>query len=104
MAKKSSGKKAGPYISSSRAKKMPGRTVKVGGTVVMKKKGKKPIAFKKGGLHATLGVSQDSKIPAKKMSAALGGKYGTKAKKEALFAKNVLSKGRRTAMSRRRMK
>jgi hypothetical protein len=61
---------------------------------VIKKKGKTPIAFKKGGLHASLHVPQDKKIPAKKKAAALKGKYGAKAKRQALFAKNVLSKSK----------
>jgi hypothetical protein len=82
--------KAGPFVSTARAKKTPGKTVKVGGTEVLKKPGKKPIAFKKGGLHATLGVAQGKKIPAAKMSAALAGKHGAKAKKQAEFARNVL--------------
>lgn len=60
-------------------------------TVTLKKAGKKPITFKKGGLHASLGVSQSKKIPATKMAAAAAGKDGAKAKKQALFAKNVLT-------------
>lgn len=51
---------------------------------------KKPIKFKKGALHAELGVQQGKKIPAKKMAAAASGKLGPKAKKRAIFAKNVL--------------
>jgi len=62
------------------------------GTVetIPKRRGKKKITFKAGGLHRILGVPQGTKIPAAKMRAALAGKYGAKAKKEALFAKNVL--------------
>lgn len=52
--------------------------------------GKKPITFHKGGLHESLGVKQGEKIPASKISAALSGKEGTKAKMQALFMKNVL--------------
>ncbi len=59
-------------------------------SISMKKKGQKKITFKAGGLHRKLGVPQGTKIPASKMAAALAGKYGAKAKKEALFAKNVL--------------
>lgn len=55
------------------------------------KKGQKPITFKEGGLHKSLGVPQGKKIPASKMQAALGGAYGAKAKKQAQFAKNVLT-------------
>lgn len=94
--------KAGPYIQTARAKKTPGKTVRVGGTQVIKAPGKKPIAFKKGSLHQALGVPQGKKIPASKMAAAAAGKYGSEAKKKALFAKNVLAKGQRTARKRRK--
>lgn len=60
-------------------------------TVTLRKKGKKPIKFKEGGLHASLDVSSSKKIPTKKFKAALSGKYGEKAKKQALFKKNVLT-------------
>jgi len=67
------------------------KTPKVGQKVTIKPKkaGQKPITYKKGGLHASLGVPQGKKIPAGKMKAALAGKYGVKAKKEAELAKNV---------------
>lgn len=94
--------KAGPYIETARAKKMPGKTVRTGGTIVMKEKGKKPISFKKGGLHAALGVAQSKDIPISKMAAAIAGKFGEAVKKKALFAKNVLTKGRKTAAKRKR--
>lgn len=55
------------------------------------KKGQKPISFKEGGLHASTGTPQGKKIPAKKMQAALSGKLGGKAQKQAQFAKNVLT-------------
>jgi hypothetical protein len=54
------------------------------------KAGHKAITFDKGGLHKSLGISQNKKIPAAKKEAALEGKYGPKAKKQAQFAKNVL--------------
>lgn len=54
------------------------------------KKGQKSITFEKGGLHKSTNTPQSEKIPASKMSAALSGSYGTKAKKQAQFAKNVL--------------
>lgn len=95
--KKTPTPKEGPYIQTKRAKKTPGRTVRTGGTVVMKEKGKKPLAFKKDTLHEDLGVAPGEKIPASKMAAALAGKYGPKVRKRALFAKNVLAKGRQTA-------
>lgn len=52
--------------------------------------GKKPITFKRGGLHASTHTPMNEKIPASKRKAALAGKYGPKAKKQAQFAKNVL--------------
>ena len=64
-----------------------------GKTVVMKAPGKKPIKFKEGGLHRSTGTPQDKKIPAAKMQKALSGGYGPKAKKQAMFAKNVLKGG-----------
>ncbi len=71
-----------------------GNTVKapkVGQKVTLKAKaGQKKISYTKGGLHESLGVAQGKKIPAGKMKAALAGKYGAKAKKEAQFKKNVL--------------
>jgi len=68
--------------------------LKVGTKETISKKGEKPITFHAGGLHQTLGVPQGTKIPKEKMQQALNGLYGTKAKKEAEFAKNVL-KGRK---------
>ena len=97
MAIKRKTPKAGPYVNTVRAKKTPGKSVKTGGTVVIKSRGKKPLAFKKGGLHSALGVPQGKKIPTSKMAAAKAGKYGVAAKKKALFAANVLKKGRMTA-------
>ena len=84
----------GPFVETKRAKKIPGKTVKTGGTEVIRKAGRKPIAFKKGGLHATLGVPQGKKIPTAMMREALAGKHGAKAKKQAMFAKNVLVGGK----------
>jgi hypothetical protein len=55
--------------------------------------GKKPITFNKGGLHRSLNVPAGKPIPAAKRQAALAGKYGPKAKKQAQFAKNVLKRG-----------
>lgn len=54
------------------------------------KDGNKPITFHKNGLHQSLGVPAGTKIPAAKRSAALQGKFGKTALKQALFAKNVL--------------
>lgn len=58
---------------------------------IIKAPGKKAIKFKPGALHAELGVPAGKKIPAKKMATAASGKLGAKAKKRALFAKNVLT-------------
>lgn len=54
-------------------------------------KGKKPITFNKGGLHKSTGTPMGKPIPAAKKAAALSGKYGPKAKRQAEFAKNVLT-------------
>lgn len=50
----------------------------------------KPITFHPGGLHESTDTPKGEPIPASKRSAALHGNYGAKAKKQALFAKNVL--------------
>lgn len=55
------------------------------------KDGQKPITFHKGGLHESLHVPEGEKIPASKRTAAMKGKYGKKAEKQALFAHNVLT-------------
>lgn len=66
--------------------------------VTISKKGKKPLSFKKGGLHRSLGVPEGKPIPPGKKKAALEGKYGAKAKKQANFAfKGALKTGRATA-------
>ena len=59
--------------------------------------GQKPVSFKKGGLHESLGVPADKPIPAGKMAAAKQGKYGPKAQKQANFATGMLAAGRKTA-------
>ena len=58
---------------------------------VIKKAGKKEIKFHPGGLHQSLGVKAGQKIPASKIAAAKAGKYGEKAKKQAMFMANVLT-------------
>jgi len=66
--------------------------------VTLRAKGKKPITFKKGALHAQLGVPQGEPIPASKKQAALSGELGPLAKKRASFAfKGALKAGRATA-------
>jgi hypothetical protein len=66
-------------------------------TVTIKSKGKKPLTFKKGGLHESLGVPEGKPIPPGKKQAALEGKYGPKAKKQANFGfKGALAAGRKT--------
>ena len=69
------------------------KKIKVGITVVImpKKKGQKELKFKKGGLHKSLGVKGGENISGKKFKEALAGKKGAKAKKQAQFAKNVLT-------------
>ena len=95
--------KGGPYIKTKRARKMSGRSVKTGGTVIIKKKGMKPLGFKKGALHTQLGVPAGKPIPASKKRAALAGKYGKLAKKRAVFAfRGALKAGRATVSARRR--
>ena len=65
-------------------------------TIKPEKKGEKPITFKKDGLHESTKTPAGEKIPAKKMSAALEGKDGKKAEKQANFAKNVLTGPKRS--------
>ena len=60
-------------------------------TLKPKKKGQKKITFNKGGLHKSTSTPAGKKIPSSKMQAALSGKLGPKAKKQANFAKNVLT-------------
>jgi hypothetical protein len=60
-------------------------------TMKPKKKGQKKITFMAGGLHETLGIPEGQKIPPGMMRAAAKGKYGPKAKKEALFKMHVLT-------------
>ena len=73
------------------AKKSPAKTVIKG------KAGAKPVSFKSGGLHQSLGVPQGQNIPAAKMAAAKAGKMGPKAAKQASFAQGMLKAGRKTA-------
>lgn len=65
---------------------------KMGSRVTLKptKPGQKKITFKAGGLHQSTGTPTGQKIPAAKRAKALAGGYGPKAKKQAMFAKNVL--------------
>lgn len=67
------------------------KTPKNGAKVTLKAKpGQKKITFKKGGLHKSLGVPQGQKIPAGKLAAAMAGKYGPLAKRQAMLFHNVL--------------
>lgn len=75
----------------------PAKKQKAAKKVTMSAPGKKPLTFNKGSLHAQLGVAAGTTIPAAKLAAAKAGKYGPLAKKRAMFATNVLSKGRKTA-------
>ena len=85
--------KEGPYIKTKRAKAMPGKTVAVGGTVVIKKMGKKPLSFKKGALREQLGVPEGEKIPREKVQQAAKGEYGSLAKKIRFWEKDKKSQG-----------
>ena len=67
------------------AKKMPKKRV-----IKPQKAGQKAISFRPGGLHRSVGTPQGKPIPAGKINAALAGKYGAKAQKQAQFYKNVL--------------
>ncbi len=70
--------------------------------VTIKKPGQKPLTFKKGALHAQLGVPEGEPIPAGKKADALSGKLGPLAKKRASFAfKGALAAGRKTASKKR---
>jgi hypothetical protein len=75
-----------------KGKKVEMAKVKAGTKVTLKpkKKGQKPITFTSGGLHKSTGTPAGKKIPASKVNAALSGGLGAKAKKQALFKKNVL--------------
>lgn len=77
------------------AAKKPGKQVIAGGN------GKAPVAFRKGALHAQLGVPQGQKIPPAKMAAAKAGKLGPLAQKRARFADGMLRAGRKTAAAAR---
>lgn len=67
---------------------MPKKTTK---TKVIKKAGKKPISFKVGGLHKSLGIPAGRKIPQRLLKEAIAGKHGTLAQKQARFKENVLT-------------
>ena len=56
--------------------------------------GKKPLEFQKNGLHESTGTPAGTPIPAEKKAEALSGSLGPKAKKQALFMKNVLTGGK----------
>jgi hypothetical protein len=71
-------------------------------TVTMRKKGRKPVSFKAGGLHESTHTPAGEKIPASKLAAAARGEYGARAVKQANMAKGMLSKGRRTAAKNRK--
>ncbi len=71
--------------------------------VAMKKKGRKPISFKRGALHEQLGVPAGEPIPAGKKGAALRGEYGPLAKKRAVFGfRGPLAAGRKKRSKRTR--
>jgi len=71
-------------------------------TITIKKKGKKPIKFKEGGLHRTTNTPAGQKIPLSKMRAAKAGRYGKLGKMQANMATGLLAAGRKTAAKNRR--
>lgn len=73
-------------------------------TQTIKSPGKKPVTFKKGGLHESLGVPQGKPIPKAKVDAAAAGKFGPKAKAQANMAQNMLAAGQKTAAKNRSKK
>jgi len=78
------GQGAPDYAALARAKKRKKRIIKP------TKAGQKPINFTPGGLHTSLGVPQGQPLPPGKVAAAASGAAGAKARKQALFLKNVL--------------
>lgn len=71
-------------------------------TMKPKKKGQKKVTFQEGGLHKSTGTPMGQKIPQAKIAKALAGGFGPKAKKQAVMAKGMLAKGRKTAAKRRK--
>lgn len=70
-----------------------------------KRKSSKPLNFKPGGLHKSTGTPKGQKIPKSKIRAAMAGRFGKKAVKQANMAKNVFgvsmkkkAKGKRKGM------
>lgn len=55
------------------------------------KAGQKPISYTVGGLHKSTSTPAGKPIPAAKFQAALSGKLGMKAERQAQFKKNVLT-------------
>lgn len=55
-----------------------------------KSKNRKPLKFKKGGLHASVGTPGGQKISAGKHAKAKSGAFGPKAVKQEIFYENVL--------------
>lgn len=64
-------------------------------TIKPKRKGQKPLKFKKGALRKQLGTTKSGTISKKKLAKARSGKLGPKARKRVQFFDNVLSKGHR---------
>jgi len=60
------------------------------------------MTFQSGGLHQTTGTPIGMNIPSQKMAAAAAGRYGPKGKKQAVFARGALAKGRQTAAKNRK--
>lgn len=56
---------------------------------------RKPLKFKRGGLHRSTGTPSGKRISVTKHRAARAGAYGKRAKKQELFYENVLRRGHR---------
>ncbi len=71
-------------------------------TIKPRKRGQKPIKFRKGGLHRTTHTPMGQKIPAWKIQKAKAGGYGPLGKKQAGLAGGPLKKGRQTVAMHRK--
>lgn len=65
-------------------------------------KGRKPLRFREGGLHATTHTPAGEKIPHEKLMAAAHGEYGPRGVKQANFAMHALHQGQMTARAHKR--
>ena len=59
-------------------------------TITPKKKGQKPLKFKQGGLHASVGAKPGAKLTGAQHAKAASGALGPLAAKQENFYRNVL--------------